>query len=343
MREKIGVSFYKANQCGYYSLDLKHQFGSFQGLIDELEIWSTGKLLGDTKLLEPSEDSDVLAVYMAGVEQKDGFALITAWNEVPAGKDGEMASMPANVPVGGARMVLNAVKKGTIPGFPTYFLAIPGKNVLATLRFDIATLGQQPFRGYCEQFLATAASHAVQLPAEDDEPDSVTVYGYRKNAVSKPLTDVFPRFRTSMVTKPGELEQLVKQASSIRRLHRREKLDLRTTPDRSMWQKLLTAFDLSKPENGTQYVGVNFDMSVRLNAGEVEALIVDWKKSGGSKQNDYGFKLAGDQAIHWLSSSRAKGEVHVGVERDADTGQINTKKLLPSLIRCEAELLKMLK
>lgn len=139
--DKVLITIYDVKQCGYYKHGGKQpEFGSLSNLIAQLRTWSAGKLLGDTKLIQP-DGGDDLPVYLFEIDEKDGCALVTTWNEIPATNDNKVASVAANDKVGKATMHLNDVKAGTIPGFPTFFWLLPNRDLLATLRILVSYPG----------------------------------------------------------------------------------------------------------------------------------------------------------------------------------------------------------
>lgn len=344
MLEKANVTFYRVQRCGCY----KHgsgtpEFGSMADLLRQLSKWSDGKELSQTRLTQPSGDGDSLPVYLFGIEEKAGNALVSMWNEVPATKDGKVASVPANAKVGKAQQVLNKVQKGTIPGFPTFFWFVPEVGVLATLRFDQLVTGQKPLQEYCEQFLATSSSYAVQLPPDkENELESITVYGYRRSDKEPPSTNVHPLFRTVLFIKPGQHELIIKRTHDIRKVHRRASLSLKNQEQRSYWQKGLALVGVGRPNAQPSSAKMRASISAQPSSEEVKTIIKDWKAHGSSQWDDYGFQFKGEQKVHWLSSASARGEFTINVERD-NVGQIDRVKLLDAVMHIKPELLTLLK
>lgn len=343
MTEKVSFAFYRVQQCGFYKRgNAAPEFGNFVNTLAELAEWSKGLDVSKTNLLQASDNSKVLGVYLAGVEQSGDMVLITLWNEVPANSDNKLASIPANQPVGKAKMVMNAVARGTIPGYPTYFLAIPSLGVLATLRFDSPLLGQSDLREYIEQFLATASSHAVQLPAAPGGASSFTVWGYQKDNNGPVRTDVYPRFRTMSYTRVTDIQFLLNNSSRVTHVHRKIKLGHKGYGSTSAWQSVLEFLKLSKGVDEQVNTTVKFTMQTAIDRAGMLALINEWNQGNESAQSDYGFTLKGDSTIYWLSGVRVKGELHLDVERDINSGQINTKSLLSLLTEYRTRVLTML-
>lgn len=345
MIEKMIVTFYRVAKCGYYAYGAEDSvFGSMADLQAQVAKWSKGKILADTKLMEPSGDGEDLPIYLFGMNEHGGSSLITIWNEVPSTADGKMRSVSGADPVGAATLELNSVKAGTIPGFSTYFWLVPDEDVIATLRFENSITAQRPFQAYCEQFLSTSSTYAVQLPpAENDEDNELVVYGYRKSPKDKANPKLQPRFRTVLYTKPGEHDVIMQRVADITKVHRRVNLELKAKDDRDTWQKVLSFMHLAKPPGDPRMARVRSSMSMSVSEQQLEKIIEDWRKSGGSQWDDYGFQFKGSSTVHWLSSASARGEFQVDVERDKTNTQIDGKKLLEEVMKRKTELLKLLK
>ena len=342
MVEEMRITFYRARQCGYYQYaSADPAFGNMADLLSEVHSWAQDKELAQTRIGAASGDGERTPIYLSEVREADGSYLITAWNEVPATSDGFVASAPAKARVGQVRVVKNKVEKGTIPGFPTFFWLLPSAGLLATLRFELAISGQQAMQEYLEQFLATQSMHAVVQSDGDDSDDLHTVWAYRAHKKATPTTRVAPRFRTKLVTRPGEIELLKKRVDQIRRVHRRAELQLKDTADRKWWQEAV-GFLQVKPAVQPKKARLRASMSVTLTSAELKTLIKDWEEeNGGSEWSDCGFQLKGENEIHWLSGTRASGEFKVDVTRNPENGQIDTSKLLTTVQRMRSELLSL--
>lgn len=346
MIEAMRVTFYNVAQCGYYAhANPAPQFGSMGGLLSELRGWSQGKQLAQTRIGSPAGDGDQLPIYLSAIDELQGTYLVTAWNEVPADKDGNVASVPAAAPVGRVKQVNNAVQPGTIPGYPTFFWLLPSEQVVATLRFNQAVTGQKAFQEYLEQFLAVQSSHAVMLPPnEKSEDEPLTVWAYRANPKATPTTKVAPRFRTKLVTKPGQIDMITRRVADIRRVHRKAELELKDTTERAMWQKALSFIGVEPAHTQPKKAKVQASMSATVTSAELKTIIKEWQgKNGSSEWDDCGFQFTGETEVHWLSGVRASGDFNIDVTRSTDNAQIEARKLLAGLLAMKAELLGLLK
>lgn len=341
MLEEMRVLFYRVERCGYYAYGEQNpRFGCMGKLLAEIESWSVGKEIGQTKISEPSRDGDRMPPYLSDIQQKQGTFLICLWNEVPAGADGHVASLPSRAAVGMAKQVNNEIEPNTIPGYPTYFWLAPQRNVLATLRFHSALTGQPNLQEYLEQFLTTQASHAIRVPVTPDTT-SITVWGYRMSDKHTPTTDVTPRFRTRVATKPGQIDMLRARVADINKVHRRAVLSLHDSTERSLWQEALRLMGLSTRDDGRKQARLAVSMAKSVTEEELENLIEEWEDNQGNQWDDCGFQLRGETDKHWLSSARVAGEFTLNVER-GDNDQIDTKKLLDQIVKIKGKMLELL-
>ncbi|HET8898794.1 MAG TPA: hypothetical protein VFN09_08505 [Rhodanobacteraceae bacterium] len=345
MIEDMHVTFYRVAHCGYYAVGAdKPVFGNMVNLLGEVHAWLQGKELAHTRIGAASDDSEQMPVYISELHQSQGTYLLTAWNEVPANADGFVASVPANARVGAVQQVNNKVAKGTIPGYPTLFWLLPEKGLLATLRFHQAITGQKALQEYLEQFLATQSSHAVLQPEKGNGDDAThDLWGYRAHAKATPTGRVAPRFRTKLVTKPGEIELITRRVDDIRKVHRRAELVLKDTSERAMWQRAMRFIGLNPGEVKSKKARLQASLSTTLTSAELKTLIKDWRDNHhGSAWDDCGFQFTGESEIHWLSGVRASGDFKIDVVRGEGNAQIETAKLLASVLRMKSSLLGLL-
>lgn len=343
LNEKVTVTFYRVVQCGYFGYaDASPQFGNFPALLAEVGHWAKGKQLADTRLDAPAGEGDSLPVYLSNFQQHAGDYMATVWNEVPANKDGSVASAPANAPVGRVHQINNKVVPGTIPGFPTFFWLLSQDGLLATVRVESQTVtAQDAFRAYLERFMASQSVHAVRLPpaAEADDGD-ITVWGYRGSATHPVTTRVAPRFRTRLHVSPGAIEEIVRRVAEIRTVHRRTQLLREESAAQAAWQKVMRI----PREIITAQANLRVSMATTLTAPELKTLIADWRKRGhGMHADDYGFQFKGESGIHWLSGARASTGAVVPVTREDANQQVDTGALLEVLMHRKQELLAVVR
>lgn len=345
MFEEMKVAFYKVERCGYYTYaQPQPAFGSLAGLMADVKKWSSGKALSDTRIDAASGDGDHLPVYLREIHESQSTFLLTAWNEVPADKEGYVASVPASAQVGSVQQVNNKIVPGTIPGYPTFFWILPARGLLATLRIDQRIAGQQAFQEYMQMFLATQSSHAVLKPQGQDGDGVTELWAYRASSKSNPVTDVAPRFHTVMYKNPGAIDTIIKRVDDIRRVHRRVDLELKNTSERALWQRALKVIGVTSVPDEPKKARFQANLSTLLTSAELKTLIKEWQDgAGNSEWDDCGFQFKGESEVHWLSGARASGEFQIDVTRDPNNGQIDTAKLLAGVLKMKTELLALLK
>lgn len=326
--EKAKITFYRIDQAGFYQRgrDIP-AFGGADEMLADLWMWSQRKQLAETKTYEPAEDSDLLPVYLMGIEiSRDNSWLVTMWNQTPS-VEGNFAAAMGNSQVGNTEVVMKEIPEGGIPGFATYFWFLPERGVFASIKFQHLITGQKPMQEYMESYLALYSPHVV-LTDPDDDVD-IELAGYRQQP-GAPVQDLSPRFRTSLLKKPGDHELLIEQADQIRKVHRKTTLHLDREPDLALWQRALQVARLRQAEVPPDDVRIKYELKVQLGGEEVSEIIDSWIEDHDREWDDYGFQLRGEQTPRWLSHSIARDEFDLDVTRD-NLEVVNARSLLEAL------------
>ncbi|YCT77970.1 hypothetical protein QV000_08945 [Stenotrophomonas maltophilia] len=342
--DKVNITFHAVSACGFYRYgEADPEFGLLPDLLDQLKIWSAGKSLGDTQISNVA-GGDVLPVYLYGIDTHvSGAVLISMWNELPVTGDNNVTSVAANDLVGKAVQHMNPVKKGTIPGFPTYFLFLPGVDAFATLKVEGLITAQAAFQGYCEQFWATKSSYAVKLPPDPEDPDLIVTFGYRDDPKDDPNPKLYPRFRTKLFSKPAVTDEIVKRWDDIREVQRSSTITFKTAPQRKAWQQGIRLMEMSKPASQPKKAKLHSSLTMRLSKVEVQKLILDWgRQAQNTDWDDYGFRFKNESKVNWLSQAHAKGGLKLDGIRDAD-GTVSASKLLEKIMKHKTYLHKLMK
>lgn len=314
MIEKAKIGFYNISACGYFKRNEDAPaFGGIQPTLAQLAQWSNGKVLEDTKLFEPQEGSDALPCYLVDVQGAGDSWVITTWNQTPS-HSGKVASIQADSSVGSATVFMNDIKKGSIPGFATYFWVIPSLSKFATVRFQHAAAGQRSFQLYMEAFLQGCSAHVRHGPSS---AGGIEILGYSKTPADDPK-HYFPRFRTEVYQKPGEHQFLLDHAARIHRIYRKTAIDLGTHEKLAGFQKVLGVLGLRQPQQHSEKVHIRFDADVHLSRDEVKAIIHDWTREHEREWDDYGFDITGQEKVFWLSRSFARDEFDLNVTRTGE-------------------------
>lgn len=233
---------------------------------------------------------------------------------------------------------MNNIEAGSIPGFATYFWFIPSRQCFASIRFQHLWTGQKSLQCYMESYMSHFASHVI---TNDDDNDGIEVLGYAMNPGEEP-ENLSPRFRTSLVYKPGETDLIRQSVDSIRKVIRKTTLTLAREEDLTKWQQLLMWTKLRQQPEALQKVRVQYELSTGVTLPDLDAMIDDWNEQHDRQWDDYGFCLRGEsQKIRWLSHSLARAEVGLDVMRDNDE-VVNLESLIAALEDKRATILRLL-
>lgn len=345
--EKAKITFFSIHSCGYYAGGVgksKIAFGDLDGILSQLAAWTRHKTLLQTQTFQTSADSEFLPVFLFDICKCQDAWLITLWNQTPSNENA-VASVMANGSVGSATVHMNKIAPGSIPGFATYFWLLPSKGVFANVRFQHAVSGHAPMRAYIRGFMERSADHVVYAPdqatAALDAPD-VVIEGYRANPLSPVRTDVHPRFSTSVFTKVGECEMLIKNAPSVTKIRHRTTLQLQVADDLEFWQKMWRRIKGSARPTQADAIQVEYDIKTSVTETDVRAIITQWNQGHDLPSwDDYGFQLKGDASTHWLSKTYARDEFELNVARKNEE-IVEANSLLEELQACSGKILKLL-
>ncbi len=337
--EKAKITFYRIDQAGFYQRGQDEpSFGNAAEMLAELHRWSQGKQLAETKTYEPAQDSDLLPVYLMGIEPAADSHLVTMWNQTPS-VEGNFAAAMGNSQVGNTEVVLKEIPEGGIPGFATYFWFLPELGVFASIKFQHLITGQKPMQEYMESYLGLYSSHVVLTDPEDGV--DIELVGYRQRP-GAPVQDLSPRFRTSLLKKPGDHELLIEQADQIRKVHRKTTLHLDREPDLDFWQRALQVAHLRQAEVLPDDVRIKYELKVQLDGEQVGEIIDSWLAGHDREWDDYGFQMRGEQSPRWLSHSIARDEFDLDVTRD-NLEVVNARSLLEALRGRRQAILEILR
>lgn len=342
MKEESKVLFYQINRCGYYKRKKNlPQFGHISEVLKDLHVWvkRDSRPLVETCPFEIEESASTMRTFCFDIQEhsESGDFLVTTWNETP-NTQGKVAAVEANKPVGSASVIFSDLKKGTVPGFATYFWFLPKKGVFATVRFHHALNGHQSLARYLREFIAKCSSFTVRR--EDEDSGETRIIGYRK----PPALDIFtlsPQFYSSVFRKTGHLEFLKKNREKIRKIVRKNSLTFAIPEELQYWQKLLKFLGIRNPEPRDEEIRVKQEIEIRPTENELQEIVENWEKEHESKWDDVGFTLSGDPNIQWLSHAFAKDVIELDVERQNEE-VIEASSLLGALIVNREYLLTLL-
>lgn len=308
MKFKTAIRWYDVSSCGYY----KHGnpsapvFGDLDYLMKELIFFSKKKKLADTQMLR---DPSSLKTYIAGIAENDGIYAIVLWNQVQ-GDGKSVNSLPADALVGEAKAEKSRVKKGNIPGYPTYFLAIPSKGVIGTLRIVDNVPGLDGFRRYCSLFLENSSRGVVTELVGSE----VVILGYRESKKEE-VQSLHPRMAMQVKRDKTRAQYIRDNAAKVRKVVRVRTLDVAKNPsDFTAWQQFLKLVGLSSTHASRSEMRVKNEVDVNNDEYSIIKLVDDNEHIVVAKENDYGFVFSGSAEPHWLSSAICGASQELDVE-----------------------------
>jgi len=336
--ETCRITFYRIDRCGYYSRNATEaEFCEIEDALEELKAWAfqTGMTLGQTCTFSPDDYNENLSeTYCFDLvnNNQEDYLLVT-WNRVPS-IGGQVASVPSLEAVGEAQVSLTELPDGSIPGYATYFWFIPSRNVFACLQFHHRMNGRRNLEKYLREFLAKATEHVVR---DNDE-----IVGYIKD-INDTARKLYPQFNSLLHRNQAPINYIRAQRENIRKIIRKDELDLDIHRDRKWWQVMLGGLGVSK-QNRTINTEVKFRFEVNHcpSQAELEDIIATWNNETlHTKWDDTGFQLEGESNIRWLSYSLARKEIELDVLRDNEE-VVNSESLLEKLLEQRDSLLELI-
>jgi hypothetical protein len=203
--------------------------------------------------------------------------------------------------------------------------------VQADLRADEPPDARQP---------ADELRQARQQAPRARQVHSATVTGYCRVPGEQPRNDLSPVFETAVKRRPGKVNQIKAKRPEIRRVIRRDRLQLSSFPDLMTFQRMLKSMGLAgrKPAS---LDNVQFQHSVDLTPTEKEldSIIAKWEESHDAKWDDVGFEFRGTQTpTLWLSKATVRERVIMDVQR-ANPHFVDGASLLGQLVAKRKTLL----
>lgn len=330
MTTKLKVTIFNVNKCGYYRRNEKKP--SFSGLSDtllNLSEWVKGKTLLQTATFA-ADGEEVMESYCFDIRSglKNNY-LFTTWNKIPMAEGGVQTANPLNT-VGNVSVKLAEVVDGNIPGYPAFFYFIPSKDLCVALRpHKQAHNGHQPLIRYMNGFLEKFSKYTVF--SDESDPDGYEILGYSVDGNIDEENSAFPAYTSHPKRLPGQEQYLKANRHLIRKMVKKDKLDLNIQANKSLIDKILSLTGIQNTPT-TKTKELNFKYEIQLSPSEEEFdEIVKKYKSVKNGSTEIGFKLIGNSSeVFWLSHINAKGEIEVGIDVD-ENGILSSEKLIAEI------------
>jgi hypothetical protein len=335
------ITFYSVAKCGFYRRGEKApNFGGVADTFEQLAAWSNGLALSLTKLTDQPPDADTMPVYVLEMTPCGTGWILGCWNEVPSA-DGNIPSVSKNSIVGAPQVHLNGVIENSIPGYATYFWIVPEKNVVASIKFSDFTTGLKAMKDYISDFLSLESKYAIDAVDAEGQP---YIAGYTDKPDKLP-TAAKPKFQLQTFKKGGRRAYLLENHARIRKVLRVGRVTLENVLDRTTFQSLVRFLRGDPTQHQDVEVGVHtarVELQYTPTRDELNAMIeADDVDDDGSRWEDLGFELAGEDSMIWLNRSRASDTFVLNLDIGRG-GVVNTAALAKSIADQRAEILQLL-
>lgn len=338
--ETVRLNYFNITRCGYYKFgESEPEFGLLSDVLADLQSWTKGKTMRQTKIFNPAADSE-FPVYIndLAIDPKSGDSVLVTWNETPTTPSGSIASAAGDDAVGQVSIDLVDVPDGGIPGFPSYFYIIPEKSILISVRFDGEHhTGQPSASKFINEYMAKCSSYVVYTESDD----GVEIKAYARTLGGTPQ-NVHPSYKTAVAKVPGKVEWLRKNCASIRKLVRREQLNAIVAEEHSKLSWIWKWFGVTDPGiQSSKGVKFAFELDCKLTEDQFDTL-VQFDTLEDDRNSGIGFRMAGDGGeVHWLSHCLVKQEIDIAVKR-SDAGIASAKDLLTHMLAMRSSLLSIM-
>lgn len=272
--------------------------------------------IGQTCTYALSDASDMLRTFcldhsVSGNEE----LLLATWNETET-LNGSFASLNPAARPGNPDLDVKRVPSGNIPGYPSYFWFLPMQSLLATIRISGRLTGKRGLHKLLSEYLAKLSPNVAC--SEDGE-----ISGYVRSHGDQPRM-LYPSIYWHPRRKPAEIEFIRSNFREIRRMVRKNDLEVSSADDAELIEKLLRNFGIRLnllPREGTREV-LRFKAEIDFSPTEEELdqVIAEWERGldSGSKWDNIGFELKGSPSTHWLSHSLVNISVSIDIARDSN-------------------------
>lgn len=330
MATKLKVTIFDVSKCGYYSRGNKDpMFGGLSDTLLNLSEWVKGKTLLQTATFA-ADGEELMESYCFDIRlgSKQNY-LLTTWNKIPMAEGGVQTANPLNT-VGSVSVKLAKVVEGNIPGYSAFFYFIPSKNLCFALRpHKQAHNGHQPLIRYMNGFLEKFSKYTVMSDELGQDEFEILGYSIDGNICEEEL--VSPVYVSHPKRLPGQEQFLRANRQLIRKMVKKDKLDLNIQANKSLIDKILNFSGIvSVPATKTKELNFKYEIQLSPTQDEFDEIVKRYKsmKSGTS---EIGFKLAGNGSeVFWLSHINAKGEIEVGIDAD-ENGILSSERLISEI------------
>lgn len=326
---------YNLTKCGFYigrQTSPKHMNTS--KLLAALKVWAidSNKPLIETSTYTLGESNS--EAYCLGIEEHNGNYLIALWNKVHTLSSGGVGMVSGSSTPTNARITVKAIKKGDIPGHPSYFWILPARNMVVAVKITNPSFAITQFNSYLNGFLSFFSPHSVFSKSKDkskgdmigysDSPSTSTALP-EESIINK---DLHPRLSMSVKKIPGKFKEFVDRHSDIRKLvkdiYSYNSLSNANDP---LMEQIVGFFNNIDPVAKKK---VRIDIPVNLSKSEVQGMIKKYEDNNQAAEHNVGFRYQGSNAIEWLHGANHTEKVTLKIDFSGED-QPDLKKLIKSL------------
>ncbi|MEC8918820.1 MAG: hypothetical protein VX796_14565 [Pseudomonadota bacterium] len=338
MSQVATVTFYSVEQCGLFKWGAKTpEVGDLTVLLDDLYKWGHGKGLAKTVTYQVSDGQNLLPGYLFNISKSHGRFLLTIWNQTPS-FNGRVASVDPNSSVGSVSVSGSRLRKGDLPGYPTYFWFIPSQNVVACIQFGRVVSGVDVLEAYFRNFIDPLSNYVVF----SSDKQVVRYKGTNE-------TGLRSRFKLGVCRTSVNKKHVLSRYADVVQVIRKTNLTMSNYTEKQTMEKLVgmlrrtkaSTFNVLQPNNT---VNIRYQMPAEFAFQDLSALIEDWEttnKHSKSEWDDYGFKIKGEaNKTYWLSGDIVRGKVDFDVS--ITNGVVNQVELQKELDRKSRSIIGLL-
>ena len=234
------------------------------------------------------------------VEERNGDYLLTTWNGI-ADVDGKITSIDGRGHTGEASVETTEPRDGFIPGYPSFFWFIPERDLFATIQFNTPLNRRKNLDFYLNNFMEKFSSSVVYCP----EGDTTQILGY--GTEENYDANLRPLFVSSRYTQEGQIDYILSNRESIRKIIKKDKLICSTPEETVLLQKILAFLHITNNTTvSTLENNICINLGITPSESELNGIITNWKQESTNRpSSDIGFVMKGNSHIFWLKESIA--------------------------------------
>lgn len=317
--EEARVDFFQITKCGYFERGSSSpSFGLLSEVLRSFRTWAfaPGMEIGQTCTYALSDVSDILRTFcLDHFVSGDEELLLATWNETET-LNGSFASLNPAAPPGNPDLDIKKIPSGNIPGYPSYFWFLPRQNLLATIRISGKLSGKRGLHKLLSEYLAKLSPHVACN--EDGE-----ISGYVRAHGDQPRL-LYPSIEWHPRRRPAQIEFIRSNFREIRRIVRKNDLEVSSADDADLVEKLLRnigiRLNLLPGERHHEVLKFKAEIDFSPTEEELEQVIAEWEGGldSGSKWDNIGFEFKGSSVVHWLSHSLVNANVLIDIDRNSN-------------------------